>query len=266
MEKIITIIIVFVSYFSAYGQILEGHLVDEEGKSIEYVNVGIVGTMKGVVSNDKGYFSIDVSEQKPTDSLYFQHLSFKRKSVAIKDFQNRIVLEQNQIELSAVEVSAYQPKLKTIKGKGVRVAGGVFFTPKDVQTAEGVGDIVELKKDHIVKELKMTCLKNSFEKALFRLNFYLLEDEKLTPLSKEPIYISVGQSNKKFEIKEEFSVHLPAGKIWIELVLVDLQGSENSEIKFPISFSGGWIRYETEFEKLPLGIGLSFSIKGYEKK
>lgn len=255
---------------SLYSQVLKGTIVDEENKNVEYVNVGIVGTRKGVISNEKGNFSINISEQKQTDSLYFHHLSYKRKSIAIKDFSNNnvIILEQNYIEIPPVEVSVKMPKLKTIKGKGTRFAGAVAsFTSKDIEVntfSESVGDIITLKNEYIAKEFHMNCIKNTFEKAIFRLNFYKMEENSFIPLSEVPLYIQIAKNDKKNTITETINVSLPKGKIWIELVLVDLEGDDKSEIIFPVSFSGGWTRIGEELEKLPLGIGLSFAIKGYK--
>lgn len=271
MTKIL-LLLLFLNISLIHSQTLKGYIVNEENQNIEYVNIGIVGTNKGTISNEKGYFEIHISEQKPTDSIYFYHLSYKRKSIAIKDFKdnNFIRLEQNHIQIPPVEVFAKMPKLKTIKRKGMRIAGAfASFTSNDIENhtfSESIGDIINLKNKHIAREFHISCTKNTFEKAIFRLNFYKMEENSFIPLCKQPIYIEILQTDKKIDIKEAINVVLPEGKIWIELVLVDLKGNEKSEIIFPISFSGGWTKLGEYLEKLPLGIGLSFSIKGYEKK
>ena len=266
MNYIYTFVFLCYSHF-LFSQSLKGKIVNEYNQSIEYVNIGIVGTTKGVISDEKGNFLLDISKAKPTDSLYFSHLNYHRKSLAIKDITDKnIILAEKAIELTTVVVEAKKPKIKTIKNKGVRLAGGVAeFTNSDNIFLESIGDFLVLKKEHIAKEVHIKCIKNTMQKAVFRLNFFKVEDDnKLTPLVEKPIYIDVAQTDKKIDVVENFSVRLPKGKIWAELGLVEISGNKKSKITFPVSFSGGWIRVDENFEKLPLGIGISFAIKGYE--
>ena len=287
MKQILSLIICFcISTVCGQNKILKGQIVGEKGESVEYANIGVVGTYKGVISDEKGYFSIDISTQKPIDSIYFSHLSYHRKAIAIKDIpsDSKIILKENHIELTPVVVFDKEPKLRTIKGRGTRFPGATIsfgkYSENDKENSSSheksnttykatqisVGDFVTLSQEYVAREFHITCLKNISGKTLFRLNFYKVEaDESLVPLTEKPIYIDFPQVTEKTDFSEKIYVNLPKGKIWIELSLVDIQG-DNYNILFPIAFSGGWVRYDGKFQKIPLGLGMSFAIKGHKTK
>ena len=52
---------------------------DNQNRPIEYVNIGVKGTSKGLISDEQGSFSLEALHAKDTDSIYFGHLSYKHK-------------------------------------------------------------------------------------------------------------------------------------------------------------------------------------------
>ena len=67
-------------------------VLSSKGTPVEYVNIGIVGTSKGLITNEQGEFILERLEAAPTDSIYFSHLSYKRKVLLAKDIQKKINL------------------------------------------------------------------------------------------------------------------------------------------------------------------------------
>ena len=65
--------------------VAQQRVVSEHQTPIEYVNIGVVGTNKGIISDENGNFSLDKLRAAPTDSIYFSHISYKHKVVAYKD-------------------------------------------------------------------------------------------------------------------------------------------------------------------------------------
>ena len=263
----------FIFLFFIYSDIIfsQDKITNSQGAPIEYVNIGIVGTHKGTISDAHGNFSLEKLQPKPTDSIYFSHISYERRAICIKDFQNDkpIVLTEKEIILAPIDVSAKTKQLKTLKGKGVRFVGAIlYYTPEDMKTQEEfpetIGDFVNLKTNWVATEFHITCIKNNTEKAVFRLNFFQMNNQEMSPLTEKPIYITIPKTESKIDVVEKFRVPIPKGKIWIELQPIDIQGEEKARIVFPASRSLGYARYDTTFEKIPLGAGLSFAIKGYE--
>lgn len=273
----LTIFSFILGHFSLAQNLIKGQIVNEKNEPIEYVNIGIIRGNKGSISDENGFFKINIPNKNLQDSLYFSHLNYHRKTISIKDLtekNNKITLQEKEIILSPIEVSATKPKLKTIKGRGLRFPGGIanFSFSNQENFKEdfengGIGDFINLKNDYVAKEFHIDCIKNTAEKFLVRLNFYSVGTaNELTPIISSPIYIDIPKTNKKIQLVQEINVHLPKGKIWVEIQLVDAKFTNSGSISFPISFSGGWIREDIEFEKIPLGLGISFAIKGFKIK
>ena len=85
MKAIIIFFLLYLNHIYSQNKIF--YIKTEEGEPIPYVNIGIQGTQKGLISNKDGSFSSDKLRGNPSDSLYFSHLSYKRKIVALKDLK-----------------------------------------------------------------------------------------------------------------------------------------------------------------------------------
>lgn len=258
--------------FSITSQIISGEIKNEKNEKIEYVNVGIVGTNKGTISDNNGFFSIDISKYSTLDSLYFSHLSYELKKKSVQDVlkKNVFILKQKNIELPEVVLQKTIPKNRVIRKFGIRFPMASSYTSvdyfnqyKDKEIAE-TGTFLTLKKDYIATNFELKVLSNSCEKVVFRVNFYEVNIDKtiLKPLIDKPIYVSVPKTEKSFIISEKINVKLPKGTIWIGLQAVDVKGEKESRFIVPITFSNFWKRINNNFEKFPIG-GLPIRIKGY---
>jgi len=270
MKKLFLLSIIFP--YIIYSQNLKGVISNTEGETIEYVNIGIVGTHKGTISDAHGNFSLEKLQPKPTDSIYFSHISYKYKSLLAKD---KVVLQEANIVLPETTVKIKAPKIRTLKGKGLPTIVTMISTQKGRELStknetEGitdeVGDFITLKKDTQLTEFELSVNKNTFQKAIFRIEVYQSNKEHniFIPLTKKPIYISIPYSKKKQNIVQKFSIFAPKGTIWVALQWVDGEGDKDASVEFRAVSSFGWMRYGNEVERFPLGLGIPFSIKGYE--
>ena len=273
MKKLFLLSIIFP--YIIYSQNLKGVISNTEGETIEYVNIGIVGTNKGTISDAHGNFSLEKLQPKPTDSIYFSHISYKYKSLLAKDIKDKVVLQEANIVLPETTVKIKAPKIRTLKGKGLPTIVTMISTQKGRELStknetEGitdeVGDFITLKKDTQLTEFELSVNKNTFQKAIFRIEVYQSNKEHniFIPLTKKPIYISIPYSKKKQNIVQKFSIFAPKGTIWVALRWVDGEGDKDASVEFRAVSSFGWMRYGNEIERFPLGLGIPFSIKGYE--
>ena len=260
------------------AQILSGKITDERGDAVPYANIFVPKYRSGTLSDAHGLFSLNISPYQAQDSLYVSHLSFNLEKIPLQTLKNQqninIVLHPADIHLTLITLTAQKPKLKTLKPFGVRFAGAVAnFSPlkyaedteKDYNSSEEMGDFIQLKKPYIAKEFRMRWINNRFEKIVLRLFFYKVEDQSLTPLMPTPLLIHIPKIEQKTEISEPINVSLPRGKIWVGISLVDFIGTKEDTFSLPITFTGGWLRHGlSDFEKIPLGLGFSFSVKGIE--
>lgn len=83
---------------------------------LPYANILFVNQGNGTISNEAGYFSINTSEFKETDSIRIQYIGYKNKLFEIGDILkiNTILLEEELINLSEAWVYGNPPKAKDI--------------------------------------------------------------------------------------------------------------------------------------------------------
>ena len=58
----------------------------------------------------------------------------------------------------------------------------------------------------------------------------------------------------------------PKGIIWVGIQIVDIKGNKDAIFSIRTKATGGYIRSSDEniADKVPLGLGFPFSLKGYE--
>ena len=91
-KKIIILLSIFCSVF--FGQTvfaqydLIGQVLDAATKEpLPYVNIGLINKNIGTVSDDYGYFELDVNAKlNAQDTLLFSMIGFESKSSVLKDF------------------------------------------------------------------------------------------------------------------------------------------------------------------------------------
>jgi len=233
---------------------------------IEYVNIGVIGTDKGVITDKDGNFSLKDLKTNLTDSVYFSHLSYKYKVLLAKDLKDKVFLETENIELPALTINIRKSKKRVFKRKGFPSVFNISPTLEEDHFDGEFGDFIILEKNSIITEFELNVLKNSLEKAIFRLTFYKSSKDynSFSTLIEKPIYIEIPYSKKKQIITKEISVFAPKGIIWVGIQLIETKGNKKDNINFKATGTGGWMRHEDKVYKLGLGLGLPFSIKGYE--
>lgn len=247
---------------------------DNQNRPIEYVNIGVKGTSKGLISDEQGGFSLEALHAKDTDSIYFGHLSYKHKVLLKKDITDKVVLEAAEIVLPEATFTAKQPKERTLKGKGLpTIATMSILAPTEEEMGEDeekgeeeLGDFISLNKDTFLTKFEMNIVANTLDRCVLRVVVYQSNKEHtlFKPLIERPIYIEVPASRKRQIFTKELSIFAPKGVVWVALQAVELKGSKDSELRIRCRANGGWTRTTIDniLEKIPLGLGIPFSVKG----
>jgi hypothetical protein len=256
--------------------VAQQRVVSEHHTPIEYVNIGVVGTNKGIISDEHGYFSLDKLQAAPTDSIYFSHISYKHKVIAYKDIKQRVELKEANIQLPTTTLKVKKPRIRNVKDKGISMPihlyGGMkeYFSPSGHNGLNSeVGDFVSLKKDAQLTEFNLEVSKSSFYLVTVRVVVYQYKKEKdkhiFTPLLEKPIYIEIYPSEKKQTFTEKLSVFAPKGDIWVGYQFVEVRGKDDAEIYFNATSDKCYIRFaDNKVEEVNLGAGIPFTIKGYD--
>lgn len=248
-------------------------IVNSEGTAIEYVNIGIVGTHKGLISDENGVFSLQKLAPNSTDSIYFSHISYKKAIFLAKDIQDKIVLEKADIQLPEATIKIKTPKIQTLKSKGIPTIVTIesnFETDGDESDGivTEIGDFITLSKDAMLTEFELSVAKNTYKKAIFRVELYQSNKEHtvFTPLTEKPIYVEVPYSQEKQHIQQKIAVFAPKGVLWIGVRWVDAEGEKDAKLSFRATGGFGWIRTDdgktNEVERIPLALSIPFSLKG----
>ena len=250
-------------------------VVSQKGTPVEYANIGVVGTSKGLITDEYGQFSLERLSAAPTDSIYFSHLSYKRKVLLGKDVQNKIVLQEADIQLPEASFTLQKPKYYTIRGKGIPAIFSLYgemksgFEPNSDRkylNAE-IGDFLSLKHDARLTELSIDVNSSDFYMAVLRVVVYQTDKEhkNFTPLLKEPIYIEVFPSKAKQTFTRKISVFVPKGEAWVGIQFVEMRGKDYDRFIFPSTVNTCYIRFsDGKISPLNKRLGIPFSVKGYD--
>jgi len=91
---------------------LKGVVLDTDMKTaLPYTNIYVRHKNKGVVSNEKGNFSIDISDLDNTDTLRFQYVGYKTRNITIGELKTSSVvyLKEEIINLSEILIFGGNP-------------------------------------------------------------------------------------------------------------------------------------------------------------
>ena len=165
MKVPVTILLLLVSYYSGYSQVLlSGKVLESETKQpIPYANMGILNTAIGTISNEDGTFSIRVPAQLMNDSLRFSSIGYAEKSLAISALTDAadltIHLEDRVLALDAIEIVAQQPKKKTVvlgNGKSLLLSGQLYCDT--VSAGSAMALLIDKKENENVDYLNNASL------------------------------------------------------------------------------------------------------------
>jgi len=178
MKHLFLLMMLFLSLgFSCQAQeeqILKGRVLDDETQTpLPYSNILVLHKNIGTISNEKGDFSLDITELSATDTLSFQYIGYKTKKLVLGNLDSisNITLKENLINLSEVFVFGNPLDAKTIIKKIIenkdrnykpRITKAQSFirwrNTSDIGEAE-----IDLKKNSI-QELDEKSLKQAAEK------------------------------------------------------------------------------------------------------
>jgi len=198
--KTITILLLLISFqLTAQDLVLKGKIQDENKNPLAFVNIGIVGTSYGTVSDQNGNFEMYYPNNLPMESelkcSFIGYKSFSSKLNSIKSPLN-VSLEREMIELAEVIIKPIKIKRKVIGNERESTfMKNNFAIPEKPNQNLGaeVGRKFDLDdKKHYLKTLNTCFAYCTFDTVIFRLNIYSIKNGKPDKnLLKENIYLSL---------------------------------------------------------------------------
>jgi len=116
---IITTSIIAQTEFTGVSQ-LKGRILDSKSNTpLPYANIYVLNKHRGVISNEAGYFSLNTNGLSQTDSIKFQYIGYKTRTICLVNIKDSsdIFLEEEMINLSETLIFGSTPNLKQIVKK-----------------------------------------------------------------------------------------------------------------------------------------------------
>ena len=231
--KLIPIIFLFFLTVQVQAQQISGKVIDSSsGKSLEYVNLGVIDTSLGVTTNEKGEFSLDIKGQLPKIKVRVSMIGYKPQTFQIEELTNKaniIKLEIEAVQLGEVTVKPFVGKLKTI-GTTSFTSHGALCGWGGIQKGKGneIGTKIELGTSAVlVKSLHVRVSKQSFERSLFRLHIRnivdnlpskeLLTENIIIPITKQSGWVDIDLSKYNLVFDGNIALTLE----WVDVAITN---------------------------------------------
>lgn len=256
----VAIILIFMMLpITATAQAINGQVVDDaSGRPLAYVNIGIVGTYMGTVSDENGDFTLEVRNQLSDSRVRFSVIGYTPKVLLLQELKEGIPtinLVKERVELPEISIS--KSKLKE-KRKGTRATSKNIVTGWNAKLKGGEHGI-RIKVDDkpvYVKSLYFHVANNGFEEVLLRVHFRKFEKDKpsqhivnndiLVPVRVKSGWVRVNLEKYNLVFEEDVAVTLQP--VQRKGVCVDTKWCFHLSANMFELFSTSWLVYKMSSE------------------
>lgn len=216
----------------SYGQTITGKVVSaSNNEPLIYASIGVIETSFGTITNEEGYFNLEIKGIPVNSQVRFSMVGFKSKTFTIEDLSkkdNILQLESETYKLTEVIVNP-AGKTRKVGTTSFTFRGGVCGWG-GTQTGKGweVGTKIELGDlPGRLKSLHIRVNNQSYDSTLFRLHIRnivedlpldeLLNNNILISLTKETGWIETDLSKYNLVFEGDIAISLE----WIKIVGMD---------------------------------------------
>lgn len=183
---IILVLIFSQNLISAQSNVVSGIILNEKEEPLSYVNIGIIGTSLGTVSDENGgfklYFEETISEE---DTIRFSSIGYFTHDFSIKelrgkeDFKLEMKVSNNTLTEVVVLPDFEKTKTKGNKNTDARMNVNYSISKKPNQNLGAeIGRKFKIKKTTHLKKVRFFIAANNFDTVRFRINIYHLKKRK----------------------------------------------------------------------------------------
>jgi len=221
------LVIVFILYSNiALSQIVEGNVVDaKSGEPLVYVNIGVVGTSSGTITNLQGNFLLDVSNQSENLIIRFSMIGYVSKEFSINEMIDEnftIELKKSTTVLDDVIIKPKRLVEKQLGSKNDSDLIGIGWS--GVGKGFESGTKIKVSKTIFIEDLNFYVSYNSFDSILLRLHIRniaddmpgkeLLKQNILIPVSIESGWVKVNLEDYDLYYDQDIIVSLEWLRAW----------------------------------------------------
>jgi hypothetical protein len=229
--KIFTLLALFFVSIAGFCQNFQGIVRDSKTQEVmPYANIGIRGKQIGSISDQQGFFTVDLANAKPEDILVISYVGYTSKEFQISklDLNKQYIVELTPSAQLLNEVVVRSKKDLVVlgnKGKSSRHTGWGDFTSS---RGRAIGLLIPAYEVSIrVNSLFFHLNACEFDSVLVRINFFSQRGEQLIPLA--------SQRKNIFQIIKQ-------RKGWVEVRIVDYIVLDNTKAIVAIEWLDAWAK------------------------
>ena len=250
--------------------ILQGRIIDALTKEpLPFVNVGVLKKELGTVSNEDGFFFLEVPDVFAKETLRFSMIGFDQRDFQVADLE-AILLSNNTLVLAEQTTFLEEVVLTAEKKWDTRVSGNATTSKLLITgfTSNQLGNEIALfvkvkKTPAYIEGIQFSVVENIYPEVRFRVNVYSSEyrfpDENIL---KENIFVTLKQSEGIISVDlKEYDI-LVDDDVFISLEWIDEDlGSEGLWFSAGVFGKSIYARSTSQAEwKKQRGLSLGMSV------
>lgn len=250
--------------------ILQGRIIDALTKEpLPFVNVGVLKKEIGTVSNEDGFFFLEVPDVFAKETLRFSMIGFDERDFQVTDLE-AILLSNNTLVLAEQTTFLEEVVLTAEKKWDTRVSGNATTSKLLITgfTSNQLGNEIALfvkvkKTPAYIEGIQFSVVENIYPEVRFRVNVYSSEyrfpDENIL---KENIFVTLNQSEGIISVDlKEYDI-LVDDDVFISLEWIDEDlGSEGLWFSAGVFGKSIYARSTSQAEwKKQRGLSLGISV------
>jgi len=218
-------IVFLLSSINVDGQTVKGMVIDANSKEpLTYVNIGVVGTSLGTITNLHGNFSLNIGKTEEQEVVRFSMIGYESQELAVSDLNNEGVIEllETPVLLDAVTV---KPKKFIKKRVGTKSTSKLTVTGwYGVGKGYENGIKIKVKNGVLLEILHFYIAKNDFDSVLLRMHIRkivndrpseeMLTENILIPVSIESGWVDVDLKSYDLSYTQNFALTLEWLEAW----------------------------------------------------
>ena len=250
--------------------ILQGRIIDALTKEpLPFVNVGVLKKELGTVSNEDGFFFLEVPDVFAKETLRFSMIGFDERDFQVADLE-AILLSNNTLVLAEQTTFLEEVVLTAEKKWDTRVSGNATTSKLLITgfTSNQLGNEIALfvkvkKTPAYIEGIQFSVVENIYPEVRFRVNVYSSEyrfpDENIL---KENIFVTLKQSEGIISVDLKGYDILVDDDIFISLEWIDEDlGSEGLWFSAGVFGKSIYARSTSQAEwKKQRGLSLGMSV------
>ena len=250
--------------------ILQGRIIDALTKEpLPFVNVGVLKKELGTVSNEDGFFFLEVPDVFAKETLRFSMIGFDQRDFQVADFE-AILLSNNTLVLAEQTTFLEEVVLTAEKKWDTRVSGNATTSKLLITgfTSNQLGNEIALfvkvkKTPAYIEGIQFSVVENIYPEVRFRVNVYSSEYRFPNKnILKENIFVTLEQSEGIISVDlKEYDI-LVDDDVFISLEWIDEDlGSEGLWFSAGVFGKSIYARSTSQAEwKKQRGLSLGMSV------